>query len=147
VKIDFFVSSTPEPKGRTRNTINHSGGRPTVRSITPKNTREYEAEVRTEFRLRYGHYNDFPIFSQGIPLQASLDFIFLRPESKRKGKNRREYPAIKPDYDNLAKSVSDALNGWAYHDDSQIVTTVIRKRYTEDIREVGAQIVITEEVA
>lgn len=33
----------------------------------------------------------------------------------------------KPDCDNIAKAVLDALNGVAFDDDSQVVTLVVRK--------------------
>jgi Holliday junction resolvase RusA-like endonuclease len=39
------------------------------------------------------------------------------------------YPAKKPDIDNVVKSVTDALNGLAYGDDSQIVSLYVHKRY------------------
>ena len=38
-------------------------------------------------------------------------------------------PVKKPDCDNIAKAILDALNGLAYEDDSQIVSAVILKRY------------------
>ena len=37
----------------------------------------------------------------------------------------------KPDADNLAKAILDALNGVAYPDDAQIVKLTVRKRYGE----------------
>ena len=39
----------------------------------------------------------------------------------------RLFPPIKPDIDNLAKFVLDALNGVGYHDDSQIVKLEVHK--------------------
>ena len=41
-------------------------------------------------------------------------------------------PTQKPDADNIAKSVLDALNGLAYADDKQIVTLVVDKYYDEE---------------
>ena len=38
-------------------------------------------------------------------------------------------PTIKPDCDNIAKIVCDALNGLAYADDKQIVECSVQKRY------------------
>ena len=40
------------------------------------------------------------------------------------------WPAKKPDSDNIAKVVLDALNGIAYHDDTQIVMVVAKKVYS-----------------
>ncbi len=39
-------------------------------------------------------------------------------------------PTKKPDCDNLAKVICDALNGIAYYDDSQIVEITISKYYS-----------------
>lgn len=43
-------------------------------------------------------------------------------------------PAKKPDIDNIAKAVLDALNSVAYRDDIQIVELQIRKQYSEKPR-------------
>ncbi len=39
-------------------------------------------------------------------------------------------PTSKPDFDKLARSVADALNGICYRDDAYVVEAIIRKRYT-----------------
>lgn len=38
-------------------------------------------------------------------------------------------PTAKPDTDNYAKAIADALNGVAYRDDAQVVDLIARKRY------------------
>lgn len=43
-------------------------------------------------------------------------------------------PTKKPDWDNIGKIVTDALNGVAYHDDAQIVDAQVRKFYSKDPR-------------
>lgn len=43
-------------------------------------------------------------------------------------------PIVKPDWDNLGKLVSDALNGVAYDDDKCIVEAYVRKFYSETPR-------------
>ena len=45
----------------------------------------------------------------------------------------------KPDCDNIAKSILDALNGLAYYDDSQICELSVYKMYSDEPR---AEIVI-----
>lgn len=40
-------------------------------------------------------------------------------------------PTIKPDTDNIAKSILDSLNGIAYKDDKQIVSLKVDKYYSE----------------
>ena len=41
------------------------------------------------------------------------------------------YPTKKPDADNIAKIVLDALNGVAYTDDTQVINLSVQKRYGE----------------
>lgn len=41
-------------------------------------------------------------------------------------------PTGKPDYDNLEKLASDAMNGIVYKDDAQIVRATVEKRYGEE---------------
>ncbi len=50
--------------------------------------------------------------------------------------NRIIKPAKKPDCDNIMKIICDALNGFAYKDDAQIVLAQIGKEYAEDGRTV-----------
>lgn len=38
---------------------------------------------------------------------------------------------VKPDLDNLVKSILDGLNGIAWHDDAQIVQLNVSKSYSE----------------
>jgi Holliday junction resolvase RusA-like endonuclease len=41
-------------------------------------------------------------------------------------------PTVKPDADNVAKIVLDALNGSAFCDDAQVVHLQVLKRYAEE---------------
>lgn len=43
-------------------------------------------------------------------------------------------PTVKPDLDNVAKLIYDALNGVAWHDDNAIVDTQVRKFYSDNPR-------------
>lgn len=59
------------------------------------------------------------------PLEVTLMFYLKQPNSMKDGQ-----PHIKrPDVDNLAKGVLDALNGICWHDDAQICMLVIEKDY------------------
>ena len=42
------------------------------------------------------------------------------------------HPTKKPDADNIAKVICDALNGVAYGDDTQVVNLNVKKRYTDE---------------
>lgn len=67
-------------------------------------------------------------------LECTLKFTFKRPRSHLTSKSalRKGVPTLhkfKPDVDNMAKFVMDALNGVYYKDDSQICTLVVSKQY------------------
>jgi Holliday junction resolvase RusA-like endonuclease len=63
------------------------------------------------------------------PVKCTITAIFQRPASKtrKRGDNPRLAHTSKPDCDNLAKGILDALNGVAFKDDSQVVELVVRK--------------------
>ena len=45
-------------------------------------------------------------------------------------------PTVKPDWDNIGKLISDALNGVAYADDKDIVFGAVQKAYSSKPRTV-----------
>jgi len=45
--------------------------------------------------------------------------------------DNKVFPTIKPDTDNIAKSILDSLNGIAYKDDKQVVRLKVDKYYAE----------------
>ena len=58
------------------------------------------------------------------------------PQSKSKKQKEKMLageikPVVKPDVDNVAKSILDALNGIVYLDDKQIIELDIKKIYAE----------------
>lgn len=61
------------------------------------------------------------------PLVADLLFYVKMPKAAAK---TRKYPVVRPDAENLGKGILDAFSGVLYHDDSQVVDLLIRKRYT-----------------
>jgi Holliday junction resolvase RusA-like endonuclease len=50
----------------------------------------------------------------------------------------------RPDADNLIKAIKDALNGLAWHDDSQVCQLYVEKRYTAGGEEPKATITVVE---
>ena len=72
------------------------------------------------------------------PVSIRMTFFVQRPKShfgtgKNSGKlkpSAPEFPEKKPDLDNYEKFASDCLNGICWKDDSQIVDSMTRKRYT-----------------
>jgi Holliday junction resolvase RusA-like endonuclease len=65
---------------------------------------------------------------------------FLRGQVRASAPPR---PGKKPDYDKLARSVGDALNGIVYVDDAQVVRATVEKLYTSEAQPfVGVRITV-----
>lgn len=65
-------------------------------------------------------------FPPDVPIRMVATFYRLRPKSAPK---KVTMPITKPDWDNLGKLVSDALNKFVYRDDAQLTTVTIKKRF------------------
>lgn len=123
-KVEFEIKGRPVPWKRMR-----------------RNGKQYfadegQAEAKDIIRL---HYNAAER-AKGLlgtpyegPVALTVYAVFKLPETLRKGDTRRmgSPHIIKPDGDNLAKLVKDALNGLAYKDDCQVYETVIRKQWSD----------------
>lgn len=122
----FLIPGKPQGKERPRfNTATKTG-------YTPKSTRQYEQTVRWSYISATDASERF----HGGAVRVTIDAVFPIPKSWNKTQKRRAIsgelvPETKPDTDNIAKAVLDALNGIAYKDDSQVVELSVRKRYGE----------------
>ena len=125
-EIRFTIPGTPKGKARARTFYNPKLGR--MQSITPDNTMLYENLIRTCYIQASSNK------IQDMPVSITIHAVFEPPKSAS-AKNREAMfagsilPLKKPDIDNIAKVVLDALNGLAYHDDSQIVSLRVSKTY------------------
>lgn len=101
---------------------------------TPKETLVYENYVK----MCYSDYaNQFGWLPYENQVRAEIEVLVAVPKSDSKTKKKAKIegmirPAVKPDCDNLAKSILDSLNGLAYHDDKQVVELVVKKYYAEN---------------
>jgi Holliday junction resolvase RusA-like endonuclease len=118
--IEFFIPGIPKPKARARTVRNkHTGG---VHSYTPETSATWESIV---YARSLDYKPDKPI---DCPLSVYLHFWLPRPKSPK----NKLHPVTRPDLDNLAKSVFDALNGVFWVDDSRIVLKGLRKAYATE---------------
>ena len=130
--VCFTVFGDPVSKARPR-TVGY--GQKHVHTYTPQTTIDQERKIAGAYRKIYGSYR----FEKGVPLLVSVSFFLKMPKSTSR-KNRQAMsageirPAKKPDTDNLAKLVTDALNGVAYEDDAQVVELIGKKYYSEEPR-------------
>lgn len=121
--VKFEIPGKPQAKQRAR--VTRWG------THTPEKTVNYEAHIKQCFM------SAFPKFK---PMTGALNVeilsLFTPPVSTSKRKvdqmlvDQIKYTK-KPDVDNVAKIITDALNSIAYKDDAQINNLFIGKRYSD----------------
>ncbi len=126
----FTVLGEPKGKQRPRTVRNKATGR--TMTYTPEQTVIYENMVRYAYQQQCGE------MLTGT-LETEITAYFPVPKSVTKRRRAFMLDGIiwhtkKPDADNVAKAVLDALNGVAYHDDTQIARLVVEKKYSEQPR-------------
>lgn len=117
--VSFQVAGEPKPQPRPR--AYNRGKHASV--YNPDSADAWKAAVAAEaLRCRP------PEVLQG-PLWVSLAFWLPRPK-RLMGKNYPEWHSSRPDADNLAKAVLDAIQdcGW-WNDDGQVAELSVRKFY------------------
>lgn len=117
-----------EPRGKARPRVNTT----THRAYTPEDTKQYERTVQYSYLSAYPSCGRF----HNGPCSVQICAYFAIPKTWPRWKRQRAMsgqllPEKKPDCDNIAKAVLDALNGIAYKDDSQVTALVVTKRYAE----------------
>lgn len=127
--IVFTIPGQPQGKARPRVVKNKYTSK--NMTYTPDKTVAYEELVRARYKAVAGNDN----FKEQ-PLEVCITAYFGIPKSKSKKQKSLMlsnviYPVKKPDCDNIAKIICDALNGIAYKDDSQIVKLSVYKAYAE----------------
>ncbi len=122
-----------EPKGKARPRVFKDDRTEKSRAITPGDTLNYENLVIWTYQNATG----------GHKLQGEIEatIIAMYPIAKNMTKKNRQlieegklHPTKKPDLDNVAKIILDALNSIAYHDDSQVVRMTLEKHYSDNPR-------------
>ena len=127
----FVIDGKPQGKARARTFYNPKLGR--VQSMTPENTVLYENFVKQCFMNQVTGERWF----NREPLKMTIEAYFPIPVSTTKRDRERIdlgylWPTKKPDADNIAKVICDALNGVAYGDDTQIIILEVLKDFTEE---------------
>lgn len=121
IEIDEEITGKARPRMNTR----------TGRAYTPTKTKNYEYLVRQLFLYKYPNYK--PI--EGSVIMTIIAYFGI-PKSTSKKKEAEMLsggisPTKKPDWDNIGKIISDALNKFAFKDDAQIIDVRILKKYAK----------------
>ena len=96
---------------------------------TPNKTKDYEELVRQYFKIKYPKH-------EPLKGRLSIEIIAYMKIPKTTSKIKTEEmlnglisPTKKPDVDNIAKSILDAMNKYVFEDDNQVSKILIEKRY------------------
>lgn len=133
--ISFFAPGEPKGQPRPRAFARRMGDRYVARVFDAGTAEGWKSQVAV---AAGPHAPADPLAG---PLNVELFFHFTRPKAHyRQGKFERglldtapAWHTGKPDADNLAKAVLDALTqlGKFWRDDSQVARLVVRKHYAE----------------
>lgn len=101
---------------------------------TSKDIVEYSNLVKISFINSYPNWDILNYKDKALKVQ--IDVYFAIPKAFNKQKHLKALqgeirPITKPDCDNIAKNINDALNGIACPDDKQIACLIINKHYAE----------------
>ena len=131
--MKIIIPGIPIAKGRPR--VGKFGTYTPTKTVNYENLVQYTYMDQAEGKKLEG------------ALQMVIDLFFPIPKSYSKKrveaiKEMEEMHTKKPDASNCLKSIEDALNGFAYDDDSQIVDLRVTKQYT--LGEPRAEVTIKE---
>ena len=118
--IVFLIPGEPKGKARPR-VVRLKNGAST--SYTPDKTVAYEELVRQRFRQQWS-LQELP-FPNQIPVQVKITAWFPIPKSASKKARAAMLSGL------IIKIILDALNGFAWHDDAQVVDLSVSKIYTD----------------
>ena len=98
---------------------------------TPNKTKEYENYIRQIFKIKYPNF-------EMITSRVSINIIAyigisksISKKDKEKMLNDEMSPIKKPDIDNIAKVILDALDGFVLQNDKQVTKMSVEKRYSD----------------
>ena len=100
-------------------------------AYTQRETVAYENSVKTCYLEKYKGQK---LLEKPLKVKIIAYYDIPKSTSKKKQKmmlDNEIFPTIKPDADNIAKSILDSLNGIAYLDDKQVVKLIVEKYYSK----------------
>lgn len=125
--ITFVVPGPPQGKARARTVRTKTGA---SHSYTPEKTANYENWIRVCYQQAGGELME----KCPVRLKIIAKFSIAQSTSKKdkvKMLSGELRPTKKPDADNIAKVICDALNQMAWGDDSCVVSLIVVKVYDD----------------
>jgi Holliday junction resolvase RusA-like endonuclease len=143
----FFVAGTPKGQPRPRAFVRNMGGKMVARVFDAGTAEGWKSAVATAGEP---HRPANPLTG---PVVVALDFRMPRPRGHYgSGKNAANlkasaptYHTGKPDVDNLAKAVLDALThcSW-WRDDAQVVALTVKRWWCRAGKQAGCAVYVSE---
>ena len=106
----------------------------TLRVYTPNKTKDYETLIQQYFKIKYPSSQ---VLEGRIEINITAYFKIPNNTSKKMEEQMLENnlsPTKKPDVDNIAKVVLDALNKVVFKDDNQVSKIFVEKKYDTEER-------------
>ncbi len=123
--IRFEVIGKVQGKARPR--FSRNGGK--FKTYTPTKTKDYEELIKLTYRTVSNYKSD-----KALRMKILVYHQPAKSTTKKLLKalfEKKYLCTIKPDIDNIAKVVLDALNGVAYNDDIQICQLAVIKEFAQ----------------
>ena len=125
-KVVFTILGQPVAKARPRFRRLPTGA---IMAYTPAKTGDYERRVRAAAgRAMDGRAS----FVEAVSVRIMVNMGIPQSWPKMKKQHAASgvlLPTGRPDLDNIAKAILDAMNGVVFNDDSQITDLILSKRY------------------
>lgn len=99
---------------------------------TPNKTKDYEFLIQQSFKVQNPH---FMMLEGRVSIEITAFMSIPKNTSKVKTQamlENRISPTKKPDIDNIAKSILDAMNKFVIKDDNQVSKISVEKRFGEN---------------
>ena len=103
----------------------------TGKTYTPTKTKDYEYLLRQWFVMKYPN---FETIEGRVAVSIIAYFDIPKSTSKKKETEMLKEsisPTKKPDIDNIVKIVLDAINKFAFKDDTQVTRLEVEKKYSK----------------
>ena len=124
MRVSFRINGKIVPKGRPRFTR-------TGHAYTPQSTRDYEQLIKATYLSEIGNKKLNGALKVSIVANLGIP-THISKKAREELLNAQNRPTKKPDADNIAKTICDALNEVAYDDDKQIAWLSVYKQYSEN---------------
>ena len=114
--------------GKERPRVNMATGR----VYTPNKTKDYEEWIKQSFFIKYPK---FDIITNRVKIEIIAYLKIPKSTSKKMAEKMLDdeiSPLKKPDIDNIAKVVLDAINNYVIKDDIQVSKMSVEKKYSEN---------------